>query len=644
MEHEELGLVPVPREVKARSGTFVFLDSTQIVLPAAEAQLYLNVARRLKDAVMAETGIASVIVMGERGGDRQRVVMLAVDPEQVVEDQGYVLDIGPDRVAIVGHDAPGIFYGVCTLIQLVRRFGAQLPCLCIGDHPDFVARGVMLDVSRCKVPTLDSLLRWVDWLAGLKINQVQLYTEHTFAYRDHRDVWVNASPLTGEDILELDAYCRERFVELVPNQNSFGHLAHWLSHPRYNDLAEAPDGFDWPWGGRSEGPFSLNPADPRSLDLLRSMYDDLLPHFSSRLFNVGCDETFDLGMGRSKALCDQQGVHRVYLDFLLQIYQLVKARGRTMMFWGDIILHQPELIPELPKDVIALEWGYEFDHPFDDHCRKFAEAGIPFYVCPGTSSWNAIVGRTENAIGNLRSAADYGLRNGAVGYLNTDWGDNGHWQYLPTAYLGYLYGAAVAWSFQASADLDVASALSAHAFMDPSGTMGRLAFDLGNVYQVYERITGQRIHNANFLVQVLYQPVEELVSRRWDWQQVDPGVFEVARQEILDAMSRMSQARMRLPDASLIRREYENAARMLLVACALGEFKVAMASDRGTAGGKGLSERANALAEELRSILAEHRDLWLARNRVGGLEEGSGRHFQQMVDACRQLARDLGSS
>ena len=208
----------------------------------------------------------------------------------------------------------------------------------------------MLDVSRCKVPTLDTLFELVDMLAGLKLNQLQLYTEHTFAYRDHREVWANASPLTGQDILELDAYCQAQFVELVPNQNSFGHMVPWLTHPKYADLAEAPEGFDYPWGGRSEGPFSLNPTDPRSLELLQSLYDDLLPHFTSPLFNVGCDETWDLGTGRSKAVCEERGTHRVYLDFLLDIYRLVQERGRTMMFWGDIIVQAPELIPELPKD------------------------------------------------------------------------------------------------------------------------------------------------------------------------------------------------------------------------------------------------------------------------------------------------------
>ena len=99
----------------------------------------------------------------------------------------------------------------------------------------------MLDISRDKVPTMATLFSLVDLLAELKINQLQLYTEHTFAYRNHPAVWAKASPMTGDEILQLDQYCRERFIELVPNQNSFGHMEQWLKLPQYRDLAEARD-------------------------------------------------------------------------------------------------------------------------------------------------------------------------------------------------------------------------------------------------------------------------------------------------------------------------------------------------------------------------------------------------------------------
>ena len=133
--------------------------------------------------------------------------------------EGYHLTIGDERIGIVARDAAGLAYGFATLTQLVRQFGKRLPQLHIEDWPDFAHRGVMLDISRDKVPTMATLFGLVDMLAEWKINQFQLYMEHTFAYDAHRAVWKDASPMTGEEILALDAYCRERHIELVPNQN-----------------------------------------------------------------------------------------------------------------------------------------------------------------------------------------------------------------------------------------------------------------------------------------------------------------------------------------------------------------------------------------------------------------------------------------
>ncbi|MDW8100449.1 MAG: family 20 glycosylhydrolase, partial [Anaerolineae bacterium] len=554
-----------------------------------------------------------------RGDDLSRIgVIIHVDPAQVPQAEGYHLTIAANQIRIVAHDAAGAFYAAMTLRQLARQFAGagQLPCLRIEDWPDFPHRGVMLDISRDKVPTMETLYALVDMLAEWKINQFQLYTEHTFAYRNHREVWEKASPMTGEQIMALDAYALERYVELVPNQNSFGHMHRWLIHERYRHLAEAPSGWVSPWGTRYEEPFSLCPLDPGSLALLRELYDELLPHFSSRQFNVGCDETFDLGQGRSKQACEERGTGRVYLDFLLKIHDLVQRRGRTMQFWGDIIMQHPELISELPEGIIALEWGYEADHPFAADGEKFAAAGVPFYVCPGTSSWNTIAGRTENALGNLWNAAENGLAHGAIGYLNTDWGDNGHWQPLPVSFLGFAYGAAVSWAARANRDIDLPRALDLHAFRDAAGVMGRLAYDLGNAY----RETGVLIHNSSALARILREPERPVEDGHLIGLTVEK--LEHTRSYINQVMARLPEARMARPDAAQIADEFRNAAALLQHACRLGIAR--LQADGGEIARIPAQVR-QGLAEELREIIAEYRRLWLARNRPGGLDDSAGR-------------------
>ncbi len=599
---DSLTLLPAPRRLELRPGTYVLPPEGLIVLELAHPQSALSAVQRFQQALEARHGYRWTAHASPLVPPEERRLTLRLDPEGVPWPQGYRLEIAPAGLGLTAHDPAGLFYGIATLRQLLYTVEA-LPCLVIEDWPDFPVRGVMLDISRDKVPRMETLLALVDRLADWKINQLQLYTEHTFAYHQHPDVWRDASPMTGEDILTLDAFCRERFIELVPNQNSFGHMERWLKHPRYAPLAECHGEFPVPWG-TMRGPFSLAPAHPGSLALIRSLYDELLPHFTSRQFNVGGDETFDLGHGQSRALCAERGVGRVYLDFLLALYREVTARGFTMQFWGDIILRHPELVSELPRDIIALDWGYEADHPFTAEGARFAAAGIPFYVCPGTSAWCSLAGRTTNALGNLLNAAEAGLHHGAVGYLITDWGDGGHWQTLPVSYLGFAAGAAFSWSLESNRTADWPTLLSRYAFEDAQEVAGRVAYDLGNVYRALDR----SLVNGTPLFWLLQRSREALLPDLG----LAAGELRRALEATLAAIAPLGQAQLARPDAALIQRELQLTAWMLRHACYRG---LALLGEKPPF----------SLVADLQEIIAEYRALWLARNRPGGLADSVGR-------------------
>jgi hexosaminidase len=610
----EIVLLPLPRKLTLLTGEIRLSGGKLILIDTTQTQELLFAATRWQRALLKRANIHWEITASKAVPAEQIGVTLRIDPSRVPHRQGYELLIGSESINITGSDEAGVFYGVCTLIQLLIQSTlqpiTQLPCLEIHDYPDFPSRGVMIDISRDKVPTLETVFELVDRLASWKINQLQLYTEHTFAYRNHPEPWAKASPFTGDDILLLDAFCRQRNVELVPNQNSFGHMHRWLKHPQYQSLAECLNGCDLPWGGHSNEPFSLCPSDPGSIQLIREMYDELLPHFSSGMINVGCDETWDLGQGRSKSDCETRGTGRVYLDFILKISAEVRARGRRMQFWGDIILQHPDLVPELPKDVIALEWGYDSNHPFEDHCAKFAAAGLDFYVCPGTSSWNTIAGRTDNALANLVSAAENGKKYGATGYLNTDWGDSGHWQPLPVSYLGFAAGAAYSWSLDANRGLDTANTLSLYAFDDPTGNMGRVAFDLGNVY----RTVGIEPGNASALFEALQATFDQIKKHKGE---ITVKALQKTLTNIDTALAPMVSARSTSPDADLVNREFRFAAHALRHSC----YRILLAF--------GVDEKSPVeLAADMGEIMREHEAVWLARNRPGGLVDSMER-FQQ---------------
>ena len=597
----------MPRALAPTAGEFPLADGMSIALCGGGAQDLLPIGQRLRAALHRYAGVRLHLCANPL---QEAGITLEVSGSAHL-DEAYSLDIGSAGVLVQAATLRGLFHGVSTLIQIAMQRAAVLPALHIDDAPDFVQRGVMLDISRDKVPTMATLRGLIDLLASWKINQLQLYTEHTFAYREHRAVWEQASPMTAEEVLELDGYCRARFIELVPNQNSFGHLERWFKHPHYNDLAETPAGGETRWGWRT--PSGLNPRDPRSLELLRGLYDELLPNFSSRQFNVGCDETIDLGQGRNRALAARIGTGEIYLGFLQQIHREVSARGHTMQFWGDIILEHPSLVPRLPKDLIAMAWGYEHDHPFASHARAFAESGIPFYVCPGTSTWNAILGRTGNLLGNIANACENGLMQGAVGMLNTDWGDNGHWQYLPFSYAGFAYGAALSWGLAANRDLALARALDTFAFEDAAGVMGALLLALGQVGESLDARLHQRTCNATpFGRALLMRPAE--IRQVYGTGEGVQAAADEAQRDIAVLVQRLSAARMGRDDGELIGREVANAAHLARHGCA----RIALAAAEGPC-------RSAAMQADLRAILKAHRPLWHARNRPGGYADSAAR-------------------
>jgi hexosaminidase len=457
-----LHLLPQPKEVMIVKGLFMLDADTLILIPAGAGDETFFAARQLQDEVRAEAGLELPIVKAYAPPRDLNAILLVCGEEQAaafgrdpnfpeiqsslagraleaIERQAYTLTIRRGLIVLYASAPAGLFHATQTLRQVVRSQGRVLPTLTIRDWPCLPYRGLMLDISRRKVPTLVTLKHLVEELSHYKLNVLQLYTEHTFQFPRHPKIGDGCGSLSGQDILHLDSFCRQRHVELMPNLQSFGHARNILLIPEYQHLAE------------TEMLWTLSPAVEGTHALLDELYADMLPSFTSNTFNVNCDETFDLGQGASKSLVDGAGVGRVYLDHILRLRELAARYGRRIQIWGDILLNHPELIGDLPDDVILLDWCYE---PADEYptTQIFGQAGRSFWVCPGVGSWNALVPRLDDARRNIRNFARDGCASGAEGMLNTDWGDYGHYQHLGLSWHGYLFGAAQAWTGGSTAD------------------------------------------------------------------------------------------------------------------------------------------------------------------------------------------------
>lgn len=610
-------LLPRPRHIKTLRSQHRVVDTGERKRPES---LVVSISRRVQpDAAKA----VALQVLGPARSSH--VVWKQWKGRLRHKPQGYELQIRSDCVLVSADDLPGLRYALQTLNQMLAAAEKYLPGMHIRDWPDYPVRGVMLDISRDKVPTMETLSELIRKFASWKLNQLQLYTEHTFAYRGHEKVWRGASPMTPAQIRSLDRDCASHGIELVPNQNSFGHMERWLKHEPYRRLAETTGPWKLKSGAIRTMAATLNPLDPGSIRLMRGLYKQLLPNFSSKLLNVGCDETFELGQGRSAAACRIRGLGQVYVDFLLKIHREVRALKHRMMFWSDIIHEHPETIPRLPKDAVALVWGYEADHPFDKQCAEMRRAGLSFYVCPGTSSWCSFAGRTENCSANLRNAARAGLRNGAVGYLITDWGDYGHRQYLPVSYPGFSYGAAVSWCGRSNEGIDLAGILDEHAM---AGADAGRVLELGCVPDI-ARIG---IKNRTILFNVMEEPLENMscISK------LTAGSIQRLEHWSRRLTNKVSLERPLTSEAGLEHAEITATIRIMRHSVRRARLAWLIHHKRGQVRASDVKE-ASALAHDIQAIMSEHRKLWLARNRPGGLESSLS-YYERNLREYKRLA------
>ena len=605
-------LCPVPARAEAKGPPLALppiSSSISIALASGvedlPGQVDLDVALdRLKRALDLHLGI--------QVGNGQCCVTLATT-EEGAHPEGYRLVVHESGMRIEASSTDGLAHGCSTAAQLFaaasRHPSRSIPGLLLDDEPALEVRGAMLDISRDRVPTMAYLLEVIERLAALKINHLELYVEHTFAFPGHEEVWRGKSPLTSEEVRSLDGYARARGVRLVPNLQSFGHSHRWLKLPNYAHLAEHQPGIVHAFAVDPE-PFGLCPVDPASLEHLEDLYDSYLPSFTASEFNVGLDETLDLGLGRSAEACKTRGKGRVYLDFLSQVHSLVTARGRRMSFWGDVILEYPELASELPQDAIAMVWGYEAGHPFEERCTALKEQGLEFRICPGTSSWQSGTGRLENARANLLEAAATASELGAGGLITTDWGDFGHWQPPCTAWPGLTLGAGLAWNPRR--EPGHLPGILDHAWLDGHERGGKQICNLG---RIVDRAGGRSINGAPWFFAIRY--AESPFPPAAQVPHFDP--------EGLAAVAEAGRAPV-ASDGSLAPGLQEE----LDWACDLATWASRVAEAR-VRGGAGLllsdlpaSVRA-ALVPEGQAVIERLPDVWSLRSRSGGLEDSRGR-------------------
>lgn len=364
----------------------------------------------------------------------------------VLEDgfdyEEYTLFIN-DHIEVRAGSQQGLLHGAYTLLQLIDLSENNLPKVEINDRPAMPFRGYYHDITRGRVPTLESLKELIDEASYYKYNQFQFYVEHVFQFEGLEQVWYDKSPLTAKDVLELDEYAAQRGIDLIPSLTSFGHMYEILRTQKYKDLCELyePCKKDYNLIDRMAR-HTLNVFDERAFQLVCKMIDQYLPLFRSKYFNICCDETFDLCSEKNKdRIASREDKFKIYCDFVLRIYEYLKVKGKKVMMWNDILLGGD--MSQMPQDIIYLDWDYG-PNPLEANRKRMSE--MPnVSVCAGTSSWNALVPNYEQMFKNCDALVDMAMRFGIKGYYLTCWGDFGDILKHKLQDIPLAYAAAIAW-------------------------------------------------------------------------------------------------------------------------------------------------------------------------------------------------------
>ena len=627
-------VLPRPKRLTRRRGEFRLSTGTSILLPATPAPLdrrLLIAAEQAALELLERTGLELRIERPRTPDLDTPAIRCRLDPKaaesarMVTARDAYRLSVRPKGVEIAAPSPDGIRYGLQTLCQLASRSG-RIPALDIVDQLDFRDRGVMLDVSRGKVPTRATLESLVDLCSQLRLNVLMLYIEHTFDFRRHPEIGRDASPLDAEMLLRLDAYAADRGVELVPCLQSLGHMERLLSIDRYAHLAE------------SERRWSISPSHPETYTLLEEFYDEFLPLFSSSRFNANCDEPFDLGQGRSTSRAPRKKPGALFTDHVQKLERLSAVHDKRLMIWADFALRHPEQLSRLGSNIVLLDWWYE--SRFDaDRIRALRRKGYEVWACPGTSSWNCLFPRVKNSQENIARWADAGRRHGATGLLNTDWGDFGHYNALGVSLHSYAWGAQQAWSGEEDANR-FDRAFGNRVFGEDSGRAGRLYRRLGAIHEA-----GFHVANGSALQYLYFDPL----GRSFFLQHAKRRALEGSAKKLEHVLLELERCEFRKADddfAGLARQEIAWAAdatrlaiEKSLAAIEYNEWREAPKS-LGKSARVQLARRFALLADEQAEQLRRLEALWLARSAISEFSKVRKR-IRRSIAALREGARRL---
>jgi hexosaminidase len=459
-------LIPRPKKIELKSGVYNCKLSFLIRADSSHAfgahMLADALAKNFHTRQLAEAA-NKIELIADTGAAFEKILKRQkLNPPFALGDEGYIIKISPQSILVLANNSSGVFYGVQTLIQLISANCKQgnLAAMVIYDVPDMAMRGWQDDISRGPIPTLSFLKEEIRRMASFKLNTFTLYTEHVFKLKRHPEI-APADGITEDEVKELVNFARDYHVEIIGNFQSFGHFENILKLPAYKSLGE--------------NDYTLSPAKAESYKFLADAYSEIAPAYSSKYFHINCDEVA-LGNGPSKSMIDSLGVAGVYACHINRIDSLLKPYHKKIMMWGDIAVHNPQIIQQLPRDMIIVCWNYGPMESMDEEILPFVKSGFQFIVAPGVNCWNRIYPDIGRSAINIYNFLRDGYRYHALGFINTTWDDDGQ-NLFNNNWYSLVWGADCGWNAPLDEALDQSDVTRKNRVTDFNQRYNRVYFE-----------------------------------------------------------------------------------------------------------------------------------------------------------------------
>jgi hexosaminidase len=429
-------LIPAPQKIELTGKKLIFEGNWTI-----DSKLNANhiALERLQSGALELCGIKFT-------GNGENKIILEIKEGSINNDltteiakQAYRIVISSGLVKITGNSEAGLFYGVQSLLQLLRpesNSGFSLPEGTITDWPDLQLRFIHWDTKHHQ-DRIENLKRQLDWAAYFKVNAVAFEIEDKYEYPSHPVIGAPGA-YTKAEMQDLTAYARERFIQLVPDVQAPAHLAYVLKHKEFEHLKA--DGSN----------YQICMCDEEAMQLIQDMYQDMIDATPGvDYFLVSTDEVYFAGIcNKCKNEYNEKNRSQAWVDYVVRMNKWMKERGRRIISWIEYPL-LPEDIHKLPSDmidgVVNVDWIDELN-----------KAGIEQLI------YNSIQGseylfpnyfptkyRESEIKGNLYGVSVSGLHalnKGAnlLGSFTAAWDDSGLHNEL--FWLGWVTGTQYAWS------------------------------------------------------------------------------------------------------------------------------------------------------------------------------------------------------